>query len=139
MIEGVEKPGNLGAILRSADGAGLDAVIAADPADRPLQPERDPGQPRDDLRPIPVVIRHERRGTRLAAGAAASRIVAARVDGAEVHTCNDLRGPLAIVLGSEAGGLTGTPGRRRISRRSGLPMRGVADSLNVSGRAGAAH
>jgi TrmH family RNA methyltransferase len=31
VVQGVEKPGNLGAILRSADGAGLDAVIAADP------------------------------------------------------------------------------------------------------------
>ena len=31
VLEGVEKPGNLGAVLRSADGAGADAVIAADP------------------------------------------------------------------------------------------------------------
>ncbi len=31
VVEGVEKPGNLGAVLRSADGAGADAVIAADP------------------------------------------------------------------------------------------------------------
>ena len=31
VIEGVEKPGNLGAVLRSADGAGVDAVIAASP------------------------------------------------------------------------------------------------------------
>ena len=50
VVEGVEKPGNLGAILRTADGAGADAVIAADAADRPLQPERDPGEPRHDLR-----------------------------------------------------------------------------------------
>ena len=33
VIEAVEKPGNLGAILRTADGAGVDAVIAADPED----------------------------------------------------------------------------------------------------------
>ena len=31
VVEGVEKPGNLGAILRSADGAGVDALVAADP------------------------------------------------------------------------------------------------------------
>ena len=31
VLEGVEKPGNLGAVLRSADGAGADAVIVADP------------------------------------------------------------------------------------------------------------
>jgi len=38
VIERVEKPGNLGAIVRSADGAGLDAVIVADPASDPWNP-----------------------------------------------------------------------------------------------------
>ena len=49
VIEGVEKPGNLGAVLRSADGAGADAVDRRLATDRPVQPERDPGQRRDDL------------------------------------------------------------------------------------------
>ena len=38
VVEAVEKPGNLGALLRSADGAGVDAVIVADPACDPWNP-----------------------------------------------------------------------------------------------------
>ncbi|MGZ8527625.1 MAG: TrmH family RNA methyltransferase, partial [Candidatus Limnocylindrales bacterium] len=38
VVEAVEKPGNLGAIARSADGAGADALIAADPRTDPFNP-----------------------------------------------------------------------------------------------------
>ena len=38
VLEGVEKPGNLGAVLRSADGAGVDALIAASPRTDLLNP-----------------------------------------------------------------------------------------------------
>jgi RNA methyltransferase, TrmH family len=59
------------------------------------------------------------------------RIVATRVDASAVYADADLRGPLAIALGSETEGLseqwTG-PGIEAVS----LPMLGVADSLNVS-------
>ena len=44
VVEGVEKPGNLGAVLRTADGAGRRRGHRRRPADRPVQPERDPGQ-----------------------------------------------------------------------------------------------
>ena len=49
VIEAVEKPGNIGAVLRSADGAGVDAVVAASPRTDLVQPERDPGQRRHGL------------------------------------------------------------------------------------------
>jgi TrmH family RNA methyltransferase len=129
VVEGVEKPGNLGAILRSADGAGADAVIAA--------------SPRTDLF-NPNVIRASAGilfGLPLAAGPSQDviawlrahrvNIVAARVDAALPYTTADLRGPLAIVLGSEAGGLTDAwTGADIVGVH--LPMLGVADSLNVS-------
>jgi len=129
VTEGVEKPGNLGALLRTADGVGADAVIAADP--------------RTDLY-NPNAIRASL-GTifslHLAAAPSAAvlswcrahglRLVAARVDGAVAHTAADLRGPLAILLGSEADGLSDTwTGPDVLTVR--LPMLGVADSLNVS-------
>ena len=129
VIEGVEKPGNLGAILRSADGAGVDAVIAA--------------SPRTDLA-NPNVIRASAGTIFTVPMAAAStddvlrwlrdrriRIVATRVDAAELYTELDLAGAVAIVLGSEAGGLTEAwlgPDIEAVH----LPMLGVADSLNVS-------
>ncbi len=129
VVEGVEKPGNVGAILRTADGAGADALIAA--------------SPRTDLW-NPNVIRASA-GTAFSVGLAAGpsslvlawlreraiRIVAARVDGALPYSDADLTGPLAIVLGSEAEGLTRTWAGDDITA-VGLPMHGVADSLNVS-------
>jgi TrmH family RNA methyltransferase len=129
VIEGVEKPGNLGAILRSADGAGVDAVIAASPL--------------TDLA-NPNVIRASA-GTIFTVPMAAAptddvlrwlrdhriRIVATRVDATQAYTELDLAGSVAIVLGSEAGGLTDAwlgPDIEAVH----LPMLGVADSLNVS-------
>ena len=129
VIEGVEKPGNLGAILRTADAVGADAVIAA--------------SPRTDLW-NPNVIRASA-GTAfsvaLAAGPSADvlvwlrehglAVIAARPDGSATYTEVDLTRPLAIVLGNEAEGVTATwrdPGVVTVR----LPMAGIADSLNVS-------
>jgi TrmH family RNA methyltransferase len=129
VIEDVQKPGNVGAVLRSADGAGADAVIAAAAG--------------TDLA-NPNVIRASA-GTVFSMPTAAAepaavidwlraqsvRIVAARVDAATAYTDVDLTGPLAIVLGSEADGLSAAwqaPGIEGIR----LPMHGIADSLNVS-------
>jgi TrmH family RNA methyltransferase len=129
VIEGVEKPGNVGAVLRSADGAGVDAVIAA--------------SPRTDLF-NPNAIRASA-GTvfTVPLGAAATpevlawlrvnhvRIVAARVEAERLYTEIDLTGRVALVLGAETDGLTDawTDGDIEAIR---LPMLGVADSLNVS-------
>ncbi len=129
VVEGVEKPGNIGAILRSADGAGADAVIAA--------------SPRTDLA-NPNVIRASA-GTIFAVPTAAAatsdvidwlrqrriRSIAARVDAEQPYTQADLTGRLAIVLGTETQGLTDT-WRAADVEAVRLPMHGVADSLNVS-------
>jgi TrmH family RNA methyltransferase len=129
VAEGVEKPGNLGAILRSADGAGADALIAA--------------SPRTDLA-NPNVIRASA-GTFFSVPTAAAptsnviawlvgrriRAIAARVDAEQPYTDADLTGSIAIVLGSEAGGLTDAWGAAD-AQTVRLPMDGVADSLNVS-------
>jgi len=130
VLEGVEKPGNLGAVLRSADGAGAHAVVAA--------------SPRTDLA-NPNAIRASA-GTIFALPVAAApsdsvlawardhglRVVATRLDAAaRPYTEIDLDGPVALVLGAEDAGLTDTwrgPDIETIR----LPMHGVADSLNVS-------
>jgi RNA methyltransferase, TrmH family len=129
VLEGVEKPGNLGAVLRTADAAGADAVILAGP--------------RTDLF-NPNAIRASL-GTMFAVPVAAApsaqvrawlarhgiAILAARVGGAATWTEVDLAGPVAIVLGSEAEGLTDAWTGGDVTAVS-LPMLGVADSLNVS-------
>jgi TrmH family RNA methyltransferase len=129
VIEGVEKPGNLGAVLRSADGAGADAVIAADPRTDPFNPN---------------AIRASAGTVFTVPLAAAStpdtldwlrsrgmRIMAALVDAARLYTDADLTGPVAIAFGAESEGLSAAWSATGIEPIR-LPMLGVADSLNVS-------
>ena len=129
VVEGVEKPGNLGAILRSADAAGVDAVIVADG--------------RTDLF-NPNVIRASLgtvfRETLVEATSADAidwlrgrqvRVLAARPDATTNYTEANFRGPAAIVLGGEATGLSAAWHGASIQAIR-LPMHGLADSLNVS-------
>lgn len=132
VIESVEKPGNIGAILRSADGAGVDAVIVADP--------------RTDLF-NPNTVRASL-GTVFGAGVSTATAVealawlrdvgipiyAARPDAILSYTEADYRRGAAIVLGSEAEGLSDLWSGAAVMPVA-LPMRGIADSLNVSATA----
>ena len=129
VIEGVEKPGNLGAVLRSADGAGLDAIVAASPATDPFNPNAIRASA-GTMFTVPVAAAAT---TDVLAWLRARglRIVAARVDADDLYTGIDLSGPLALVLGAETEGLTGAWSADDV-KAVRLPMHGVADSLNVS-------
>jgi TrmH family RNA methyltransferase len=132
VLEGVEKPGNLGAVLRSADAAGVSALILADSRVELYNPnairasigtifslpvcEATGGEALDWLR---------RSGL---------KIFAARVDGSMEYTQADFRGPTAFVLGAEDSGLTSAWTATDIAAIH-LPMLGIADSLNVSATA----
>jgi RNA methyltransferase, TrmH family len=129
VIEGVEKPGNVGAALRSADGAGADAVIAASPRTDLFNPNAIRASAGTVFSVPMAAAGSDEVQTWL--GEHGLRVVAARVDAARPYTDADLRGPLAIVVGAEATGLgdvwTG-PDVEPVA----IPMHGVADSLNVS-------
>ncbi len=103
VLEGVEKPGNIGAVLRSADAAGVSALIVADGGTDLYNPNTIRAS-LGTIFSVPVC----------AASAPAVRdwlasrripIFAARVDAATDYTTVDFTGPAAIVLGSEAAGL----------------------------------
>jgi TrmH family RNA methyltransferase len=129
VIEGVEKPGNLGAVLRSADGAGVDAVIAASPRTDLFNPNAIRASA-GTMFTVPVATAPTAevlawlRQRRL-------RIVVARVDAARLYTEVDLTGPIALVVGAEADGLTEAWSGSDVEAVR-LPMLGAADSLNVS-------
>lgn len=128
ITEDVEKPGNLGAILRSVDGAGADAVIAVGGTDL-----FNPNVIRASVgtvftTPIAAASAPEALAWLKAHGL---RIIAARTDAQRLHVDADLRGPLAIALGSERVGLSSEWHRADVEGVR-LPMAGVADSLNVS-------
>ena len=129
VLEAVEKPGNLGAVLRSADGAGADAVILADARTDAFNPNAVRASIGTIFAmPLAAAPSREVRAWLTAAGI---RILAARVDAAVDYTEADLSGACAIVLGSEAEGLTGAWSGDGVTAIR-LPMLGVADSLNVS-------
>jgi TrmH family RNA methyltransferase len=129
IAEGLEKPGNLGALLRTADGAGADAVIICDPA--------------TDLN-NPNVIRASI-GTLfyLPVAEAAStdalsflrqkgiRILSAVPEADTVYTDLDLTGPVAVAVGAEDRGLSRI-WETQADWNAKIPMLGKNDSLNVS-------
>ena len=131
VTEDVEKPGNLGAILRSADAAGASAVIAVGGTDL-----YNPNVIRASVGTIFTVAVASASAAEVIAWLrrAAVRIVATRVDATELHVDADLTGPIALVLGSEANGLSDAWRGLDIDAVR-LPMHGTADSLNVSAAA----
>jgi TrmH family RNA methyltransferase len=129
VVESVEKPGNLGAILRSADGAGADAVIAADARTDLFNPNAIRSS-LGTIFSVPIAAASTVATLEWLAGHAIHPI-AARVDGELRYTDIDFRGPVAIVMGSEAGGLSHTWDDPRVTAVR-IPMHGAADSLNVS-------
>jgi len=132
VLEGVEKPGNVGAVLRSADGAGVSALVVADPRTDFYNP--------NTIRASLGTVFSMPTATATAADTIAwlagqgLAIYAARVDGSIPYTQADFRRPAAIVLGSEAEGLTAAWSGAPVTAIR-LPMLGRADSLNVSATA----
>jgi len=132
VLERIEKPGNLGAVLRSADGAGLSALILADGRTDLYNPNAI----RASLGTLFTMPVCSTTGEEVLAWLRARgvQIVAARVDGAVPYTRIDYRRPTAIVLGNEAEGLSNLWRPPDVTAVR-LPMLGTADSLNVSATA----
>jgi len=136
VLDGVTDPHNLGACLRTADAAGVDAVIA--PRDRAagLGPTvRKVAAGAAESVPFIQVTNLVRTLTWLA-DAGIWRIGLAGEGSEALHT-TDLLGPLALVLGSEGRGLRRLT-REHCDRLVHIPMHGSVESLNVSVAAGVA-
>ena len=129
VVERVEKPGNLGAILRSADAAGVDAVIVCDP----LTDLYNPNLVRSSVGAVfsvpCVACSSEACITFLKAHGI--QILTAQLQDSELYYNTDMRRATAIVMGTEATGLTGA-WRRAADAHIRIPMLGRVDSLNVS-------
>ena len=129
VVERVEKPGNLGAILRSADAAGVDAVIVCDP----LTDLYNPNLIRSSIGGIfsvpcvactseECIAFLKQRGI---------QILTAQLQDSHLYYDTDMRRPTAIVMGTEATGLT-DQWREAADAHIRIPMLGRIDSLNVS-------
>ncbi len=130
VLDGVTDPHNLGACLRSADAAGVDAVIA--PRDKSAGMNatvRKVASGAADHIPFVVVTNLAR--TLRTLQDRGIWIVGAAGEGSDELFTVDLRGPLALVMGAEGAGLRRLT-REHCDRLVHLPMAGSVDSLNVS-------
>lgn len=129
VLESVEKPGNLGAVLRSADAAGADAVIVCDT----LTDIWNPNLIRSSVGAVfsvPVAVCTsadaiaflKKRGI---------RILTAQLQDSEWYYDTDMTGATALVMGTESTGLT-QAWRDSADAHIKIPMLGRLDSLNVS-------
>ena len=129
VAETIEKPGNLGAILRTADAAGVDAVLICDPHTDLFGPNVVRAS-RGTLFSVPVAqgtnqdvfdfLKQQR-----------LRILAATPGADHSFTAEDMRGPTAIAVGTEDEGLTDF-WLERADAKLLIPMLGRVNSLNVS-------
>ena len=129
ILESVEKPGNLGAVLRSADASGVDAVIVCDP----LTDMYNPNLIRSSIGaiftvPVATATSEETIQWLKANGI---KIYTAQLQDSEWYYDTDMRGGTAIVMGTEATGLTDI-WRKAADAHIKIPMLGSLDSLNVS-------
>ena len=129
MVEAIEKPGNLGTILRSADAAGCDAVIVCDPVTDIFNPNVVRAST-GVLFSVPLVVEES---ARVFAWLREKKIraIATTPSATTLYTAADLRGPLAIIMGSEQYGLSEF-WLKQADLPVRIPMAGQADSLNVA-------
>jgi 23S rRNA (guanosine2251-2'-O)-methyltransferase len=130
VLDSLEDPQNVGTLLRSAEAAGVHGVIFPTHRQAPLTPAAIKASagavehlllcPVDDLPGAMSDLRV--RGLQIAAAEAEAPLTAAQAD---------LRGPLAIVIGSEGQGLSPAM-RRRSDIAVRIPMRGAIGSLNAA-------
>ena len=130
VLDSLEDPQNVGTLLRTADASGVHGVLFPTRRSAPISPAAVKASagavehlllvPLDDLAGALVDLRG--RGLRL---------VGADEDAALAYREADLRGPVALVVGSEGQGISAAI-RRRIDLAVRIPMRGKVASLNVA-------
>ena len=126
---GIEKPGNLGAMLRSADAAGVAGLVVADPRTDVFNPNVVRAS-MGTLFSVPVAVASAQ-DVRDWLQTRRIRAVAARPDAVVEYIDADLRGAVAIVVGSEHGGL-GIDWSLSGAEAVRIPMTGRADSINAA-------
>jgi RNA methyltransferase, TrmH family len=129
VAESVEKPGNLGAILRTADAAHVDALLVCDPRVDPWNPNVVRAS-RGAVFSVPV-IECDNAATLEWLRSAGIQILATTPSADVVYSDVDLRRPTAIAVGTEDVGLTDF-WMSQADFKVRIPMTGRVNSLNVS-------
>mgnify|MGYP001814214171 FL=1 len=133
VVDAVEKPGNLGAILRTADAAGIDALIISDTRTDIYNPN----VIRSSLGAVfSTQVGIEDSGTIIEwLKKNKIKIFSTALTASIPYTDINYSGPTAIVMGTEATGLSES-WLKESDQNIIIPMKGIVDSMNVSVSAG---
>lgn len=129
VAEAIEKPGNLGTMLRTADAVGADAVIVADPTTDPFNPNVVRAST-GTLFTVPLAIAETLKTIDWLKSRGVA-IVATTPDADTELWDADLSAPVAVVVGAEQFGLS-DDWLKAATIRVRIPMAGMADSLNAA-------
>ena len=129
VLESLEKPGNLGAILRTCDGVGVEAVLVCDPKTDVYNPNVIRAST-GVIFSIPVVCAAAEEVSSFLRSKKI-RICASAPAAQKLYTQADFRGAWAMVMGREDQGLSDY-WLKQADLTVKIPMNGQADSLNVS-------
>ncbi len=129
IIESVEKPGNLGAIIRTCDGVGIDALLICDPKTDVYNPNVIRASTGTVFK-IPAVILSKEEAVAFLKKKGI-KALGMYPEAKDIYSKSNLKGPLAIVLGAEDEGLSPF-WHKQCDIKVKIPMNGLADSLNVS-------
>ncbi len=132
IIEGIEKPGNLGAILRTADGAGIDGVIVCDEKTDLYNPNVIRAS-LGAIFSVKTVVSSSHEAYQFLKSKRI-QICVSSPHAQRIYTQMDATLPWALVIGSEHDGVTDF-WQRYADLMVKIPMRGAADSLNVASSA----
>ena len=129
VAESIEKPGNVGAILRSVDGAGADALILVNP----VIDIYNPNVIRASLGMVfaKQIALTDLLGLKKFLQKNNINLYAASLQNANLYFEEDYTQPTALAVGAEDKGLS-MPIRKLAEKSIYIPMKGLADSLNVS-------
>jgi len=133
-LDGVQDPGNVGTIWRTADAAGLRAMLLAPGCADPLSPKVQRAAMGSGFR-VPFLWAEDFAGALAELRARGMSVVASALDAEDFYHAERPRGDFALVVGNEARGIS-EEARREANIVVKLPMRGGAESLNAAVAAG---
>ncbi len=133
-LDGVQDPGNVGTIWRTADAAGFGGLILGPGSADPFSPKVQRGAMGSGMR-LPVAVTDDLGETLEGLFNAGYDIVVSSLDGAPFYAHEALKSKYVLVIGSEAHGVSGRV-QATATMKLKLPMRGGAESLNAGVAAG---
>ena len=134
-LDGVQDPGNVGTIIRTADAAGFDGVLLSGQCADPFSPKVLRATMGSVFR-MALRVTDDLPGALEALRLSGYAVLSSQLDGEPFGpVARGVSAPFALVIGSEGSGVS-EPVRRLATHRVALPMRGGAESLNAAVAAG---